>query len=568
MIENLAELEVQVSRELWKKKPAEYFRDRLKIADEHGKKVPFEINIHQKAINEAIERQREEGKPVRIVVLKPRKTGSSTYSEGELFRCVLFHPADALIVSKDQKSTDYLFEIARRFYDSLPEDERPILDRSNVRELRFKPRSTDELAGSIFVATAGRDTTGRSFTPLYLHCSEVAFYPEAEIVMTSLLNSVPDTPESMVIIESTANGMGGYFHRMWELARNGSSGFEAVFLSWKNFVKYSMAVPDARLFELSLNPTEKKLRKQHDLTLEQLYWRRWTIATKLNGDEEKFRQEFPLTAEEAFLTSGRGRLDREIIQQWQTSDPIKGFLQSESDYDQKRLAFIPSKEGWLSVWRRPQSGHQYVIGADVAEGIETEGATREDLYDHCSADILDAGTGEQVAQIHGDFEPDEYGRMLAMVGKWYNTAFIGVERNNNGQTTLNELGHTDYPTASIFSRTFTPDGGRYSTPQQGWLTTVVTRPNLINRLAQGIRERAFIVNSARTQQECLSFVIKKNGRVEAQSGSKDDCVISLGIALEMLNYAPSTDLDRVEINNEPVLPRPLSYRAEKYAAIR
>ncbi len=568
MIENLAELEIRVNRELWKQRPEEYFRDRLKIADEHGKKVPFEMNVHQTEINKAIERQRKAGLPVRIVVLKPRKTGSSTFSEGELFRRVQFHPADALIVSKDQKSTDYLFEIAKRFHDSLPEDERLPLDRSNVRELKFKQRSADELGGSIFVATAGRDTTGRSFTPLYLHCSEVAFYPEAETVMTSLMNSVPDTPESMVLIESTANGMGGFFHRMWQLAKSGASGFEAVFLSWKDYPKYSMAVPDTRLFEMSLGPAERKLRKQHGLSLEQLYWRRWVIATKLNGDEEKFKQEYPLTDTEAFLTSGRGRFDREIIQQWQTSEPVRGFLQTEHDYDGNKLLFVPNKEGWLSVWKRPQAHHQYVMGADVAEGIETDGATREDLYDHCSADILDAGSGEQVAQIHGDFEPDEYGRMLAMVGEWYNLAFIGVERNNNGQTTLNELGHAGYPDSAIFSRMFTPEGGRYGTPQKGWLSTVVTRPNLINRLAQGIRERAFIVNSPRTQHECLAFVIKKNGRAEAQSGSKDDCVMSLGIALEMLNYAPGVVVDKVEINHDSVSAKPTSYRAEKYAFIR
>jgi hypothetical protein len=561
-MELTAPIKLQIDRMAWEKDPRLYFKENLRVQDEHGKIVPLVPNPHQDIILKEIQRQRGLGIPVRIIILKPRKTGSSTIGAAEIYHSVRFRPADAKIIAHDIDTTQYLFRICDRFYKQSPTEEQFATEASNRRELIFKQ------GGSITIATAGTKTAGRGSTPLYLLCSEAAYYENAKEVMNSMLNAVPDTPESCVIVESTANGMGGYFFEMWDMAKKGQSAFVPIFLSWKDFPKYSMPVPDSARFEQSLTQKEKQLRAKYRLSLEQLYWRRWVINTKLKGDEDLFSQEFPLDDITAFLTSGRPRFDREAIMSWPIEDPVRGYLEYRDTYGDKQIVFVPNKEGWLHVWKRPQPGRDYLAGADVAEGIEIADAPADDRYDYSCSDIFDRHTGEQVAQIHGHFEPDEFGRQLNMLGRWYNTAFIGVERNSNGLTVINELEHQKYPGHRIYARTYTPDGGRFSTPQKGWLTTPVTRPTMINHLAQSIRERALIMHSRETQLECLQFIIKPNGRPEAQTGSKDDRVFSLSIANEMFQHSPSeAPGDEPEKRDDWMPWKTTSHRPDKYERI-
>lgn len=559
-------IDLEIDRRLWEKNTRRYFHDCLKIQDEHGKLVEFSVNPHQEIVLKEIERQKKLGIPVRIVVLKPRKTGTSTITQGVQFHAVRFTPADALVVAHDVSTTEYLFSMARRFYDNLPPEEQLPLEASNRKELHFARRPDSGLEGRILVSTAGTKTSGRGYTPLYLHLSEAAYYENAEEVMNSLLNSVPDTPESIVLVESTANTATGYFYDMCMKAINNTSAFVFIFLSWKDYPKYSMPVANPQQFETSLSSYERRIQAEHKLTLEQLYWRRWVVNTKLKGDAELFKQEYPLTPMEAFLHSGRARFDREAIMRWPIQEPLKGYLQSTDLYSGKQLSFIPNRDGYLRVFKRPIPNHNYVIGADVAEGIEVEGASSEDKYDWSSAHVLDADTGETSALFLAQVEPDEFGRQLYLLGRWYNHAYTAVERNNNGLTVINEMVNSGYPEAKMYKRETSPDGARYSVPQKGWVTNIVTRNMMINHLAQSIREASLIIYSQETQRECLSFVIKPNGKAEANTGAKDDQVISLSIAAMMLNNLPRESDNKVvfDLPGEKVI----SYRPKKFSNAR
>ena len=545
----------------WEADSTKYFEDCLHVQDEHGKIVPFIRNPHQIKVIQAIDEQKRKGLPVRIIVLKPRKTGTSTEGAGDIYHGVRFHPADALVVGNEFKNAEYLFGIIERFYDNMPDSERIKADQFHKRGLTFPPRVKGASAGRVFVDTAGKTTVGRGFTPLYLLCSEAAYYENSEKVMNSLLNSIPDTPESMVIVESTANGMSGYFWSMWEKAKSGESSFIPVFLSWVDFPKYSMRVPEPEMFQATLTKYEKEIRDIYKLSLEQLYWRRQTIVNKCGGDHEFFKQEYPLNDIEAFLTSGRGRFDRQILSKTTTSDPLRGYIETKEIYGGSTFVFTPNIEGYIRVWKRPQKGHKYVIGSDVAEGIEIEGAPREDRYDYSTADVIDTGTGEQVAQVKEHVEPDEFGRILYLLGRWYNWAFQGIERNANGLTVINELEHQEpkYPGAMIYSRTHSQDGGKYATPLKGWQTSILTRNNMVNRMAQEIREQNIIINSRETVRECMTFVIKNNGKIEAQDGSKDDLVLSFGIAIQMMQNAPVM-VNEKGVEESSQMFKPVKYR--------
>ena len=249
-MENWKAIDRQVTEELWAKDRQRYFKECLKIQDEHGHVVPLELNKNQRQVQEKIDAQKKAGVPVRIIILKGRKAGTSTLGEAELFHAVRFHPADALVVAHDVATTEYLFSITQRFYANLDKADQLALEASNRRELHFSRRADGREGGRILIATAGTKTAGRGFTPLYLHCSEPPYYENAEEVMLALLNSVPSTPESMVILEGTANMAGGWFYEQYWKAKRGASAFEAIFVCWKDLEKYALRVPDPDRFHL------------------------------------------------------------------------------------------------------------------------------------------------------------------------------------------------------------------------------------------------------------------------------------------------------------------------------
>src|SRR5690606_37607220 len=150
--------------------------------------------------------------------------------------------------------------------------------------------------------------------------SEVAFFPDAKTTMLGLLQAVPDQPNTLVVLESTANGVGDWFHEMWQKAEKGENEFTPIFLPWFIQPEYTRPfrteaereqfIQEVEATHVDANGEtvytyEKQLMEKHDLTYEQLNWRRWTIANKCQGDEILFMQEYPSTPEEAFISSGR-----------------------------------------------------------------------------------------------------------------------------------------------------------------------------------------------------------------------------------------------------------------------
>ncbi|KKM69117.1 hypothetical protein LCGC14_1454130 [marine sediment metagenome] len=532
--------ELDILREpTWRNEMTTYFHECLQIDSKKAKVIALDPNSHQKKILEVIEAQRKALEPVRVIVLKPRQTGSSTISGAVIYHAVRFHPAPAVIMAHDLDTAQSLFNICERFYNYGPESEKFPLKATNRKELSFEAHGPGSPEGRILVATAGKKTVGRGTTPLYLLCSEAAYYENAKTVLVALFNSIPDEKETVIIVESTANGMGGEFYQMWQAAKAGNSAYVPVFLSWKDFPEYAKKVHDPAWLEANLTGEEKTLISSYRLSLEQINWRRDKIANECMGDVELFKQEYPLNDIEAFLTSGRCRFDQIALNRYVTSVPLRGEMYLDASFSGDNVTFTPIDRGSVRIWKRPQPGHKYVIGADVARGIEIEGAPNQDLYDNSVGDVIDVGTGEQVAQIHGQFEPDEFGRRLALLGRWYNWTFVGVEANNDGLTVMNEMIHAGYPDSLIFARSTSPTGSRFVKPQKGWLTTELTRHHMINTLATALREMSILISSPETIDELRTFVTTAGGKIEAQAGSKDDRVFSLGIAMQMLSQRPS-----------------------------
>jgi len=275
-----------------------YFaRHCLKITDKSGVVLPFEFNRAQRTIHERIEKQKRETGRVRVVILKGRQLGSSTYIQGRLFHQTLFKSnLSAYVLAHQVESTIKIFGMTQRFRRNLPSDLQLPLEKDTERSMTMENHSTYS------VGTAGSAQIGRGLTVNLLHSSETAFYESADEISVGLLQAVPDAAGSEMIFESTANGPGNFFYDLCMGAIAGKNGFLMIFVPWYFDDTYQDPIP---LREQDLTDREKSYYetcKDDGLTLNHLAWRRRKIAS-LGDKEWRVQQEYPTTIEEAFITA-------------------------------------------------------------------------------------------------------------------------------------------------------------------------------------------------------------------------------------------------------------------------
>lgn len=266
----------------------------LKIRTKDAKVEPFELNVAQLYIHEQLEKQRKETGRIRALILKGRQQGCSTYVEGRYYwRVTHSKGLRAFILTHEEEATNNLFEIANRYHENCPALVKPGTSAANAKELYF-----NKLDSGYKVGTAGNKAVGRGSTIQLFHGSEVGFWPNAQMHAAGILQAIPDAPDTEAILESTANGVGNYFHQQWQAAESGRSEYIAIFVPWFWQPEYVKTVPEG----FDLTPEEKDYREAYSLTLEQMAWRRTKIVEL--RDETLFKQEYPATAAEAFQVSG------------------------------------------------------------------------------------------------------------------------------------------------------------------------------------------------------------------------------------------------------------------------
>lgn len=276
-----------------------YARNCLKIRTKHEGVKPFILNDAQRYIHDRLQNQIKRTGRVRAILLKGRQQGASTYVEGRfIWRVTHNKGVRAFILTHDGESTNALFEMTERYYENLPEFVKPSTGAANAKELHF-----DVLDSGYKIGTAGNKAVGRGQTIQYFHGSEVAFWMNASEHTKGIMQAVPDAQGSEVIWESTANGVGNFFHEQWKLAEKGLSEFEAIFVPWFWQSEYRKELPEG----FKASDEEQKLKEIYDLDNEQIYWRRIKIA-ELTTDGvdggKAFKQEYPMNAAEAFQVSG------------------------------------------------------------------------------------------------------------------------------------------------------------------------------------------------------------------------------------------------------------------------
>ncbi|MFQ6309914.1 hypothetical protein [Lysobacter capsici] len=294
-LELLGLLEERARRSLRTEPRLEVFAEScLHIRAKSGKTVPFRFNRAQAYIHAKLEEQRTRLGRVRALILKGRQQGCSTYVAARYYRrTTLSSGIRTFILTHEDAATQNLFEMVNRYHEHCPEGVQPSTGAANAKELFF-----DRLDSGYKVGTAGTKGVGRSSTIQLFHGSEVAFWPHADTHAAGVLQAVPDEPDTEVILESTANGLGNLFHQKWADAERGIGDFIAIFVPWFWQDEYRKNVPDG----FAKTDEETKYAAAYGLSDEQIAWRRNKIAEL--KDPTLFKQEYPATAAEAFQMSG------------------------------------------------------------------------------------------------------------------------------------------------------------------------------------------------------------------------------------------------------------------------
>jgi hypothetical protein len=276
-----------------------YSRNCLKIRTKLDGVVPLKLNDAQKYIHERLEEQLKKTGKIRAILLKGRQQGASTYVEARFMWKVTHNKGvKAFILTHDGESTNALFEMTERYYDNLPVHIKPTTSAANAKELHF-----DKLDSGYKIGTAGNKVVGRGQTIQFFHGSEVSFWENASEHTKGVMQAVPDGDGTEVIYESTANGVGNFFHEQWKLAEKGLSEFQAIFVPWFWQQEYIKEAPEG----FAPTDEEKKLTSAYGVNNNQLQWRRVKIVelTTDGADGTKsFKQEYPMNAAEAFQVSG------------------------------------------------------------------------------------------------------------------------------------------------------------------------------------------------------------------------------------------------------------------------
>lgn len=461
-----------------------YFTDQYGIIDDsqgHGDEptgvMPFKLWPAQIALIWALMTTRL------LILLKARQLGMSwAVCSYVLWRC-LFRPMQViLLISKGQLEANELLRRIKALHQRLPEwlrERLPQIDpaKDNASEVLFTN-------GSVIHSLPATRNAGISFTASVVVMDEAAHMTYGTEIYSSVKPTIDAGGSAQLILLSTANGLGGLFHTIWSLAVEGANAFKAVFLAW-------WERPDRGAG-----------------------WRE--ERRKEAVDPKLITQEYPENAVEAFLASGNTRFEPEWIAE--QAKNLRPPLPLDMLPDEIRD--IPG----LKVWKLPEPDEEYVFGGDVSEGLE------HGDYDACP--VLSISRWEQVAELHGHFEPDEYAGYLIRLANFYNMAEVGPERNNHGHAVLTAFAMARDPDTELpmpFERVALGHDGK-----QGWLTNVKTKGPMIDLIAAALRDNCIIIRSAGLLSELQVYRKLKRGKLGAPPGYFDDRVMGLAICLALI----------------------------------
>lgn len=499
-------------------KYAQYFHKiKTKI---HGVQ-PFTLRQYQKDYINQI--QSIKG-PVRSIVLKPRQAGFTTLvSSFFAWKMATNFNFRGIGLADQYDRTLEMSQIYSHFFDSLEIKVKPSILKDNDERLILDNEKSTGLGSGIKYSTARDKNAGRAGSRLFAHLTEAAFFLYPDEIDDGIQNSIPLADNSFVIKESTANGkqgVGKAFFDLWTAAVAGESLYKPYFVSWFKIDDYTIDLKQG----LQLTDTEKEIMLlEPNVTQGNLAWRRLKLSeyrsdkeNQALSPEERFKQDFPLTPEEAFLNSGRPVFDQtklnRIITNLRNAMP-KNFaehIKTENHVLKNRL-----KE--FKIFQPPRDNRQYFVGADISEGL--------DIGDSSAICVLDHDL-KIVATWKGKIDPDLMGHLLIGIGEMYNNALLIPEKNNMGLTTVITIRNAGY--YKIYKKIIEDKTTKERRTELGWRTTSLSKMEMLNETISLFREGDLVPIDIDLAIEMGNISRGANGDVELNG---QDRVVSLCLAV-------------------------------------
>jgi hypothetical protein len=531
-----------------------------------GKLVPFKFRpVQQRYYDELVRDYDIENRgitsPVREIILKARREGFSSlilaiFAADDVNQ---ENATETLVISYRDDATETFRKRYRNYVLSsavLNATDKNGNKAFTIEDIQNNPGLLDQAAKQVlsidssdieikhnkahfYCGTASARVGGRGGVLQKLLFSEEAHYPDAEKmtakeIVDGTLRQV-DIASGFVFRETTANGYGNYYEQTWAAAVAGTSRFKPRFYGWR------------------------EMYSEEEFQL---------ISSEFT-DKHILKQEYPETAEEAFIASGSGYFDNETILTYikRTKDPIAigdmritcnhpSKCQILTNCSQLTWEFKESKDGRIKLWEKPVAYSSYVLGGDVAEGVEGDSSV---------ATVKDNKSLKTVASFASNkTPPDEYALIVYALGMWYNSAYVGVEVNKDGLWVNDTLFKMGYP--NLYFREQFDDITKSVSHRVGFRTGARERDPILANLKFYLNQYPDIWVDKDLLDECLVFVRNKSGRPEAMSSKHDDKIMAEAIAFEIRRNAPQSFTPPQEIpqtNEQMVLMRLAAIKAKK-----
>ena len=506
-----------------------------------GRNVPLVLNRPQRRLLAVMEEQRVAGRPVRVILLKARQWGGSTLVQMYMawMQLVRHSGWNSLICGHLQatsKSIKRMFNLLLRHYprELLDED----AGQPRFSKLEGQP-NVQQLEGRdclVITGSSRSEDAVRGYDIAMAHLSEVAFWKESAMhcpddVVRSVCGSIALKADTVIVLESTANGVGDYFHDEWLRAEQGLSDKQPLFVPWYEIGMYAMAVDDPQALWQSMDEYEHRLWEA-GRTLEQINW--YHHKRKEYRGHQLMMAEYPSSASEAFSTTGNCPFDRKMLDDLAATcnlpPVLVGDIQGEGQQGlaaKRNIHLVRLENGLLKVWEMPERNKpievRYVVVVDVGG--------RADTSDYSVIAVWRVGDQSRhpaiVAQWRGHIDHDQLGWKSMQLAKYYNDAALVIECN----TLINEaarVGESEYilqEVHKVYGRIY-----KYGGKTLGFHTNVKTKRKAITALIMAVRDGKYIerdidaVNEMRDYQEI-------NSRYAARPGKHDDILMTRAIGL-------------------------------------
>lgn len=568
-VPDLPKLEGDISIAMTRTHPLIHFAAFTQIEGKEHEWITPTPNCLQLDIAEAYDWCMANNVPCRLIILKPRQVGCSTFCAELCYHHVRRIPSDMIIMGDVAKRTEKVWSI---FQDIPTRDSFDWKDSAVTTRHTEKTIFTysDKSTGLVEHDTALDPKAGISGTRQVVWLTEAARYMKSQgrdkKVITAVLNSLPPNPKTLGIAESTPEGASGWFYENWQGAvtleqrKKGivGNGWIKVFAAWFEFSEHRLArTPENfEYFEGDLSKRERRGIDLYNWNDEQIAWRRKKILQDCANDPRMFDQDFAEDAESCFLASGRPRFDMEAVTRYEKRAQVAhglGQVGILNRTDRGEVNFLPtdSGESWVWVIEKPKPGFSYYAAMDCCLGEQSEGSAFPDAH---AFGVMRAGYFDRnvwvkprlvcVIDVPNGCRWDDslVAERAKRILDWYGDCEVAPEINNG----LGVLHAFKENGARVYQRE-KMDNMYPGAPLNviGWDTNKNTRPMVIDAISKAITNQDFDCEYLPAIEEMKTFIISDRGKAEAKSGCHDDWVMMLGILLFLLERASPMPVQRI-----------------------